>query len=381
MKFNLITVYLITVTSLLFNACSSGQKSLQSGDYDRAVYTAVNRLKSNPTKRKAIETLRKGYDYALNRHLNKIKDIKLTDDAFKWEKIIYEYQAINNLAYQIGDCPACLSVIPDAPRYVAELSDAKYFAAEARYNAGIKLLDRGNRADARDAYYNFERAEQYYPSFKDAKTKMDDAYWAAVIRVRVEPVQVNSRLYKLSNEYFQNKIDEYLKNYELKSFVRFYSPQEAMLAKVKFDQVLQLSFDDFVVGQTYIKERIEDIKRENVKIGETRDSVKKAVYGTVTGRLTTYEKTISSSGLLDFRVIDLTTNKVINQEKMPGTYIWVDKWGTYRGDERALTDQDKALLKRRESRPPAPQELFLAFTKPIYEQLTQKVRSFYRRYN
>ncbi len=381
MKLNIIRIFIIGLTALILNACSSGKKALQKGDYDQAVYAAVNRLKSSPTKRKAIETLKKGYDYALNRHLERIKDINLTDDAFKWEKIISEYQAINSLAYQIGDCPACLAVIPDAPKYVAELSDAKYFAAEARYKAGVQLLARKNRTDARDAYYNFEKAEQFYPNFKDAKTLMDDAYWAAVIRVRVETVQVNSRLYKLTNEYFQSKIDEYLANYEKRSFIRFYSPKEAFLAKVKFDQVLQLNFDDFVVGQTYMKERIEDIKRENVKIGETRDSSKKAIYGTVTGKLTTFEKTITSSGLLDFKIIDLATNKIINHEKMPGTYIWLDTWGAYRGDERALTDNDKALLNRKESVPPAPQDLFLAFTKPIYNQLTQKVSTFYRRYN
>jgi hypothetical protein len=381
MKLNIIGVFLIGLTILLINACSSGKKSLQTGDYDRAVYTAINRLKSNPTKNKAIETLQKGYDFALNRHLERIKDVKLTDDIFKWESVVAEYQAINNLAYAVGDCPACLNVIPDAQKYVAEISDAKYFAAEARYKAGVKLLEKKNRADARDAYYNFEKAEQFYPDFKDAKIKMDDAYWAAVIRVRVEPVQVNSRLYKLSNAYFQDKINEYLKNYERRNFVKFYSPQEAMMAKVKFDQVLQLNFDDFIVGQTYVKEKIEDIKRENVKIGETRDSARKAIYGTVTGKLTTFEKTITSTGLLDFQIIDLVTNKVINHEKMPGTYVWVDTWGTYRGDERALTDNDKALLNRKESRPPAPQDLFLAFTNPIYNQLTQKVNSFYNRYN
>lgn len=381
MKFNTSKLFLIVLTIVLFNACSSGKKALQNGNYDEAVFTAVSRLKSNPTKGKALETLRKGYDFALDRHLARIKDVKLTDDVFKWEKVVTEYQAINNLAYAIADCPTCLSVIPDAPKYIAETSDAKYFAAEARYKVATKLLAKKNRTDARDAYYNFEKAEQLYPDFKDAKTKMDDAYWAAVIRVRVEPVQVNSRLYKLSNDFFQDKINEYLKNYERKSFVKFYTPQEAMMAKVKFDQVLQLDFDDFIVGQTYVKERIEEMKRENVKIGETRDSARKIVYGTVKGKLTTFEKTITSSGLLNFQIVDLATNKIINHEKMPGTYIWIDTWGGYIGDERALTDNDKALLNRRESRPPAPQDLFLAFTKPIYDQLTQRVSSFYNRYN
>ncbi|MFC5283627.1 hypothetical protein [Pedobacter alpinus] len=381
MNSKLFRTFLIGLTVFVLGACSSGRKSLQSGDYDKAVYAAINRLKSNPSKGKALETLKKGYDYALDRHLDRISDIKLTDDAFKWEKIINEYASINSLANAIASCPACLEIIPDAPKYVAEMSDAKYFAAEVRYNKGVKFLATKNRNSAKEAYYNFEKAEQLYPDYKDAQSMMDSAYWAAVIRVRVETVEVNSRIYKLSNEYFQNKINEFLKNYERKSFVRFYTPEEAMMVRVKFDQVLQLNFDDFIVGQTYIKERIEDIKKENVKIGETRDSVKRPVYGTVTGKLTTFDKTITSTGLLDFRIVDLATNKVINQEKMPGTYIWTDYWGAYRGDESALTNEDKTLLARRESRMPAPQDLFIGFTGPIYDQLRQRITTFYNRYN
>ncbi|TKC00530.1 hypothetical protein [Pedobacter cryophilus] len=374
--FGVLLIGLITLVSV---SCSSGKKSLQNGNYDQAVYTAVNRLKSNPNKGKAIATLQKGYDYALDKHLSNIKDIKLTDDLFKWEQVINEYQSINNLALAISNCPACMDAIPQPQKFIAEVSDAKYFAAEARYDKGKKLLSQNNKAAAKEAYFNFERAEQLYPDFKDAQEMIDNAYWAALTRVLVEPAQVNSRFYKLSNEYFQNKVNEFMKNYEAKSFVRFYTPDEAKLVKVKFDQILSLNFDDFVVGQTYLKERIEDIKRDSIKIGETKDSLKKPIYTTAKGKLTTFEKTITSSGLLDFKIIDIATNKVVNQEKMPGTFIWKDVWGTYRGDERALTNDDKALLKRRESIPPAPQDLFIEFTKPIYDQLTNKVRNFYAR--
>jgi hypothetical protein len=83
--------------------------------------------------------------------------------------------------------------------------------------------------------------------------------------------------------------------------------------------------------------------------------------------------------LLDFQIKDMN-GVVISQEKMPGTFVWLDTWGIYRGDERALTEQDKVLLNRRESIPPPPQDLFIEFTKPIYSQLISKVRNFYSRY-
>ena len=161
--------------------------------------------------------------------------------------------------------------------------------------------------------------------------------------------------------------------------MQFFTPNQASNSNLRFDHVITLSFDDFVVGQTYIKERIEDIKRDSIKTGETRDSLKRPIYTTAKGKLTTFEKSITSTGLLDFQIKDMN-GVVITQEKMPGTFVWLDTWGNFRGDERALTEQDKALLNRRESIPPAPQDLFIEFTKPIYGQLISKVRNFYSRY-
>jgi hypothetical protein len=375
-KFHALLIGLVT---LVIASCSSGKKALQNGDYDKAVFTAINRLKNNPNKQKAVFTLAKGYDYALNRHLERINDIKLTNDIFKWERIVTEYQQINYLANAIRNCPACIDAVPDTEKYIAEVSDAKYFAAEARYNNGQKLLSQNNRLAAKQAYFDFEKAEQLYPDFKNAQSMIDSAYFAAVIRVVVEPVQVNSRFFKLSNEYFQNKIYEFMKNYETRSFVQFFTPDQALDSKLRFDHVITLSFDDFVVGQTYVKERIEDITRDSIKTDETRDSLKRPIYTTAKGKLTTFEKSITSTGLLDFQIKDMN-GVVITQEKMPGTFVWLDTWGGFRGDERALTEQDKALLNRRESYPPPPQDMFIEFTKPIYSQLISKVRIFYSRY-
>jgi hypothetical protein len=374
-KFHALLIGLVT---LVIASCSSGKKALQNGDYDKAVFTAINRLKNNPNKQKAVFTLAKGYDYALNRHLERINDIKLTNDIFKWERIVTEYQQINYLANAIRNCPACIDAVPDTEKYIAEVSDAKYFAAEARYNNGQKLLSQNNRLAAKQAYFDFEKAEQLYPDFKNAQSMIDSAYFAAVIRVVVEPVQVNSRFFKLSNEYFQNKIYEFMKNYETRSFVQFFTPDQALDSKLRFDHVITLSFDDFVVGQTYVKERIEDITRDSIKTDETRDSLKRPIYTTAKGKLTTFEKSITSTGLLDFQIKDMN-GVVITQEKMPGTFVWLDTWGGFRGDERALTEQDKALLNRRESYPPPPQDMFIEFTKPIYSQLISKVRNFYSR--
>lgn len=370
--------YFIYLSLIIIGGCTTGKKALQKGDYDASVSKAVGRLQSSPTNKEATQVLAEAYNLALQDHLRKIDETKLLADQFKWESILYDYQKINQLADDINACPACLVIVPKPAKYVKEVADSKYNAAEARYNSGRSLLNENNRLSAKKAYYEFEKSLNYYPAYKDAKAKMDDAYWAAVVRVVVQPIIVNSGYYKLSADYFQQQIDQFIGDYSRNKFVLFYSEQQATKQKITPDQVLSLNFDDFVVGQTYIKERVEKLKRDSVVIGETRD--RKPVYGTVKASLSIFDKKISSSGLLDLTITDWQSRKIIRQQKFPGTYVWQDSWANYKGDDRALSKQQIALCNRRESRPPEPGVLFLEFTKPIYSQLVSDISYFYNNY-
>lgn len=369
--------YLIYL-SIFFVACTTGKKALEKGNYDVSVFKAIDRLKNSPNNEEAKYVVQVAYGLALKDHLRKIDEAKISADGLKWENILAHYQKINQLSDEINSSPAALSLINSPKKYIAEVEDSKYNAAAARYNLGVNQLSERNSVSAKNAYYNFEKAHYFYPNYKDVQSKLDEAYWAAVVKVVVQPVLVNSNYYKLSNQYFQDQIDQFMANYQQNRFVIFYSEQQAVKQKIVPNQVLSLSFDDFVVGQTYVKERVEKLKRDSVVIGETRANGK--VYGSVTATLSVFDKTVASSGLLDLTISDWQTRKIIKRRKLPGTYVWQDQWANYKGDERALTKQQLAMTNRREILPPAPAVLFVEFTKPIYAQLVDEVNSFYSRY-
>jgi hypothetical protein len=60
--------------------------------------------------------------------------------------------------------------------------------------------------------------------------------------------------------------------------------------------------------------------------------------------------------------------------------VWQSEWGTFKGDERALTKKQLDICKLREVPPPPPQDLFIEFCKPIYAQVTGNLERFYRSY-
>ncbi|MES2651013.1 MAG: hypothetical protein V4663_04700 [Bacteroidota bacterium] len=364
--------------SILIVGCTTGKNALQKGDYDASVSKAVNRLQNAPQNKEAIQVLASAYELSLTQHLRNIEEAKISSDVLRWESIIYDYQQLNQLSNEINSAPAALAVVPNPKKFVAELNESKFKAAEVRYALGVKLLNEGNKISARKAYQNFEKVQYLYANYKDTKQKMDEAYWAAVVKVVVQPVRVNSSYYQLSNQYFQQKVSEWMSAYQHNKFVLFYDEEQAYKQKIVPDQLMRLQFDDFVVGQTYVKERVEKLKKDSVKIGEGRGNI--PVYGTVKATLSIFDKKIASSGLLDMTVIDYNSNKVIRQRKLAGTYVWEDQWASYKGDDRALSKYQLAMSNRKEMLPPAPAALFVELTKPIYSQLVSEISSFYDNY-
>ncbi len=369
--------YFICATILVLG-CSTGKKALQKGDYDAAVMKAVDRLKSSPQNKEAMEVLPTAFDFALKTNLRKIEEANVSSDPLKWEGVIYRYQTINRLSDEVNNCPSCLNLVPNPPKYIVELENAKYQAAEARYLLGERSFRENNRQSAKVAYNHFLKAESFYPSLKGLKDKIEDAYWAAVVKVVVQPSVINSNTYRLSNDYFQQQITNYLASYRGNTFVRFYTQQEAAKQKLKADHLMEFRFDDFVVGQTYVKETVEKLKKDSVVIGESRTGRK--VYGTVNANFSVFEKQVTSSGLLNFAVVDLNTNKLLHSKKIAGTYVWLDQWASFQGDQRALSSQQYDLTRKREVMPPSPSSLFVEFTKPIYSQLVEQINAFYSRY-
>lgn len=374
---------LLIFTLIAFlSACSSGKKAYERGDYFGAVTKAINRLRQNPDHGKSMETLREAYPLAVEYYESQAKNEITSNSDFKWKNAIQSYGYLNQLYEQIRQCPGCLKVVPNPKNYYAEIGPLKEKAAEESYAAGINSLMKGTRTDAKQAYYNFADAQSFVPGYKDVIDYLEKSRHEATLRVILEQIPVHAR-YNLSGGFFQDRVEEYLHtNYSEMSFIRFYTPKEAEAEKLdKADQILRIQFDDFSVGNVTLKEKEETASRDSVRVGEVRMEGKLVpVYNTVKAKLTTTRKEVLSNGLLSMLVVDARTDGILSHQKFTGEFLWVNSWARYNGDERALNNQQLQLCKQNEIQPPGAQELFLEFSKPIYDQLIPALRSFYQNY-
>lgn len=377
---------LVIVFGLGLSACKSTKRAFQKGDYETAIFNSVERLRKSPNNKKARQTLKEAYPVLLDFMQDNIDNAKRSSNPLRYEEVADYYSLLNRVYDEIQRSPAAKQVIRNPQRFTSELREASQKSAEARYILGERALERGRNGDrqaAKQAFYHFEKALEWQAGYRDAQNLMDLSRDYATLLVQIEPIPMHSRSLELTNQFFEQQIAEYVANTTFNPFIHFFMPSQARQRSRDADQIVRMKFDDFVVGQSYIKETVVERSKDSVVVGTvkiTNDSTVNA-YGTVTAKVHRFQKQITSTGLLDMQIIDTRTGRILTQRKFPGTFVWYDYWGFFNGDERALDNDDqKFIRKSREAPNPLPQDLFVEFTRPIFAQVTDYVSGFYRNY-
>lgn len=374
-------LFLIFIGLSFIGCRKNGTKALDKGRYYEAVLQAVEKLKKDTDNSKSADVLSEAYEMAVIDLTDDINKAKSANQQFRYERVLDAYSKLNKMHDLISRCVSCRRLVsPNS--YFKEAEEARDLASNERYIYASNQLSLGTIEGGREAYESYLKLFDYAPNFKDVRTKLDEALDAGSYHVVVEPPQVNSILYSLSNEYFQDRINEFLRdNKRINKFIRFYSPEEAKAIKLQPDHLVKLQFVDFTVGETIIEKNNQTLKADSVKTGTAKiDGKNVDVYGSVTAQFTNNKKTVRSAGLLQMEIQDFQNSRVLQKETIPGEFIWVNEWASYNGDERALNADQLNMTKRREELPPAPQQLFVEFCRPIYDQLVSKVRRFYDKY-
>lgn len=360
-------------------ACATGKNAFDKGDYETALDRAVKRLQANPNNKKAQDVLIDGYSIASEFHLKRVQQFKKGGDTFKWEGIYNEYAKLNRYYRDIQRCPSCMSLV-SPKEYILEQEEAGQNAAEVQLELGKDALAINTIETGRQAYSHFEMALRYSNNIGGIDSLLTQARQVATVRVLIEPIPIHSRNLELTNEYFENKMFEYLDRYSRDRFVEFFTQDQSQLRDVQPDHILSMAFDDFVLGQAKIVSKTVELKRDSVIVGQYTDNsgVEHDVFGTVKADYTSNEKTLFSAGVLNFEIRDAYTGKVLTNRKITSEDVWRHEWASFNGDERALTKDEIQQTKRKELPPPGPQTLFISFIDRVYGQVEGNIRQFYR---
>lgn len=333
-------LYIVVVTCLLLDSCSSGKVALKQGDYYAAVSQAVARLRQNPDHKKSKEVLSTSYAMAIE-YLETDAQNQITSNAnFKWKNAVHNYTLINNLYEQIRTSPGALKVIPNPVSKYEELNEVKIKAAEETYEAGIQAMLKNTREDAKRAYFLFTESNNYNPGYRESIEMIEQSKYNATLKVIVEPTFQNYNDWNFEPVVFGVRSNQ---------FVKFYTPREAQDANLQqIDQFVKIAVNGYSEGRPNITKRVETFK-DSVQVSEkTVNNQKVPIYEKVTATITWFEKSITSRGSITLYIKDARSNAELRNSEIISEERWTDRWATCSGDLRAISEANKKMCGSKE---------------------------------
>ena len=370
---------LIALAMLLATGCSSSKRALKQGDYAKATLEAAKHLRKHPGNKTSQEVLRQAYPLARETALRHIRQANESGASDNYVVAADAYMLLNELAEAIHESPKALEVAGRPTRYDRELREVRTKAAEQAYTLANRLMKSGTLRDARRAYDLFVKTNRFVEGYRDVAQRIDEALDAATVKVVVKRPAADRPYIEPADYFYDRLLSEITRRNQ--RFVRFYTADDARRAGLtRPDQVLELDFSSFRTSPMRERSDVEEVSRDSVRIGSALiDGQYRDVYGTVRAQLIVYRREVRCTGSLRIRIIDNINGRGEESRDFPGRFVWGNEWATYKGDERALSDEQRELVRNEPDTPPTPQDLFAAFSRPLLDPASSYLRQYYRK--
>ena len=392
---------------------SNARDHYSAGRYDKAVFDCAAALKLKPDYDKAQILIQNAFKAGTAAHLDKINELKPSISKFKWDKIVSEYEALNKINQAISELPVLQNkktqaiISFDTRDYSTELSNAKIQAAESHYQEGLELSQNVNVDIQKQAAKEFKTAMSFKADYKDAVALYEKARKGGTKRLAIIPFEDNSGkggMYgDLSGMIVDDVVTDIMTDKSAMEFLELVSRDQ--LEKVMHEQKLGISglvdeetavelgkvlgVHEILTGkitqiihipEKTIRKNLKKQKNVVVKKEKYKDSKGKTktrdIRGDVFANVTVHTKTAGGSITGSYKIIDITTAKLIKSETFTGKHNFKHEWATYSGDERALDSRTKKLASKSEIRAPVAEELIQSAGKNLSQSLTKTLKDY-----
>lgn len=377
---NRIILLLLFAATLL--SCSASKSYLERNDQDKALQDAVKKLNNKSTDEEALAAVPILYSDIVKSHLAKIQSYNVGKDVSRWDKIIAEYQYLQNAYNSIINSTHAFKLV-NPQNFSVELLEAKENAAEEYYHLGQSFLVKQGRENAKKAYSYFTKANKLVAGFKDVQNKINESYSATIVNVVVNPIIDNSYFnnngwgmngYNYSNEYFQQSLVRDLQNDNNNGryAARFYSDYEIRRENLPANWTVDLRLRDIDIPAPRSTTSSRNL---SAQVRSGTDTAGHPIYKTVYATLNVTRSSFTARATMEVNINDLASRKNISFRTFRDDYRWEEEWGSYSGDSRALSNNDWAILNNNNNRTGSPrrEDILAELYKKIYPQVKNNI--------
>jgi hypothetical protein len=349
----------------LLASCGSKQteRMVNSGNYDAAIQTAVNNLRTNKNakgKQDYVYLLEEAFAKAKERDLRNITTWYNDANAANLEKIFNTYVQLNNRQELIrpllplkllNEGRDATFVFDD---YSNDIIDSKNTLSNHLYSNSKNILTNASKLEARNVYDDLVYLNQINPGYKDVSKLINEAQFKGTDFVHVYtknetnmviPVLLQNDLLDFSTYGLNDKWTVYHSN---------------RVKDVVYDFGIIVNFREINISPEQIREK-EVTQEKQIKDGSqnlvdnngnvVRDSLGNAVkvdkFITVKG--TAYQFTQFKACQVTAKVdyVDFTTNQLTNTYPLASEFLFEHIYATFRGDRRAFDESFNSYFGQR----------------------------------
>lgn len=386
--------FLLSIITALIISCSSRkqvEKSITTGNYDKAISEALSKLQTNKSKKSKqdyVVMLHEAYNKATERDLSNIEFLKKDNNPENYIRIYDAYVKLDSRQKRIKPLlPLYLNgkqVNFNFNNYTNQIINQKNNTSEQLYKNAQDLLNSNNKLDFRAAYEDLKTIEDINPNYKDVRNLMEVAHFKGTHFVLVNMINDTQKIIprRLENDLLN------FSSYGINNFWVVYhgTPEN----NVNYDYNMRVNLRDINISPEQIKER-QIIKEKKIADGKksllnadgnvVKDSLGNAIQvdNLKTVRCEYYEFTQFKSTMVTGNVeyVNLKTNQLIDAFPIASEFVFQHIYATSRGDRRALDTNLIPFLERRAV--PFPTEGQMIYD--TGEDLKLKLKSIINSYN
>ncbi|MBB5268994.1 hypothetical protein [Algibacter amylolyticus] len=355
---------LLSIVFLLLIACNTKKQvaiAVNSGNYDGAINTALEKLRKNKDKKRNYEyviMLQDAYNKVVNRDLEAIEHLKKDANPETFKKIYELYIDLNARQNAIKPILPLTVNGKDIPfsfnDYSDNIIDSKTQLADYIYEKGLNLLESENKQDIKQAHTELSYLERLSPNYENTKELITEAHQRGKDYILVS-------IHNDTQQVIPQRLEADLLNFETYGLNKFWSEYHAnQIPNLNYDYAMNLNLKQIEIAPERINQReflrekevsdgweYEKDRKGNVVKDSLGNDIKHEKVIKVSARLYETIQTKSSQIIAEVVYINNQSNQLVDTFTIDSGFVFEHVFAKYKGDKRALNNEDTKLLNNR----------------------------------
>lgn len=351
-------VVLITIAG-----CRSIEKLVERGEYDEAIVLAARKLSGKKKKKTShVKALERAFAKITAEDMRRIESLDAKNNPEHWTKVL----AIGNKIERRQNRVSPFLPLISKDNYAADfrfvdtgklINEALDGSAAYHYNLGLRRLNEAIESNdylrAREAFGSLEKVESYRADYRDTRMLMERSRELGIADILLN--FSDSNIFNYHDEIFLSELNA-LGRYDINSFWKIYhfefdsSKNYDVIMNVELLHT-EISPERELVDRHTDSKKIKDgweyIKDEEgqIKTDSLGNRLKRDVYKFVEARITEVFREKTAFAAIKISAVDVNNRDLIYDQDLEYENVFSDRAARFRGDRRAVCDNDIKFLK------------------------------------